>query len=176
MLWSVYMSLKPHLLSHSQLPFRRRAGAKALSPLGPCSQGKGHDWLCCSCCSQAGLHVCSGLQVGPQPGLDLTTPGMALCADRGSSLQAVICATAVSLLSCWAQPWGRPALEEPVMQLPICSVSIHLSWLLREPLLESTSRKRWEEMGSVGSCRHLPHRLRTWFRKHWGSDPFVHVW
>lgn len=42
----VYVT-KATSLSHSQLPFMQRAGAKAVPPFGACSQGEGHGWLCC---------------------------------------------------------------------------------------------------------------------------------
>lgn len=122
-----------------------------------------HSQLCCGCRGRAGLRVHCGLQGAPQAGLDLAPPGQAGCADAGTSLQAAICAVSAFLLSVALQQscTGRTSGAAPGLLR-----FHHPSQLPRAPGLGRDTRKRWEKMGSAGRCRHLPHRVRTWFRGH----------
>lgn len=154
----VYVT-KTTSLSHSQLPLMQTGGAKALPLLGLCSQGQGHDWLCCSNCGWAGHKVHSGLQAGPWAELDLTPSGKAIIVAPAYSDVCYCCTPAFLPSTALGQICtGRTSDAAPNL---LC---LHPSWLADKGARAGEQQQK--EMEGDGKCRHLPHRVRTWVREH----------
>lgn len=98
------------------------------------------------------LHVRSGLRVGPRAGLDLNTPGNAVCADRGNRLQAVICA-----YSCIPAFFSRMALGQTctgrTSDTAPSLLRFHPSQLAAKGA--GAGKRQQKEMGGDGECREV---------------------